>query len=124
MQFPKEPTPREEILRTLAAAGEHDVRWRDGRLFSLVYHAGDDHARLLADAYGMYLATNGLGKGFIFQSLGRFEDELIGGTLALLGAPDGAGNITSGGTESIIMGLRAAKQARKAAGTLPHAPAV
>lgn len=124
MEFPQEPTPREDVLRMLAEAGQHDVRWRDGRLFSLVYHAGDEHGRLLADAYGMYLATNGLGKGFIFQSLGRFEDELIGGTLDLLGAPDGAGNVTSGGTESIIMGIRAAKQARKAAGTLPQAPEV
>jgi glutamate/tyrosine decarboxylase-like PLP-dependent enzyme len=124
MEFPKESISRDEILRTLAEAGQHDVRWRDGRLFSLVYNAGDEHARLLADAYGMYLATNGLGKGFIFQSLGRFEDELIENTLALLGAPDGAGNITSGGTESIIMGLRAAKQARKAGGALPPAPEV
>jgi glutamate/tyrosine decarboxylase-like PLP-dependent enzyme len=124
MEFPKSPTPRDELLRMLSDAGQHDVRWRDGRLFSLVYHAGDEHARLLADAYGMYLATNGLGKGFIFQSLGRFEDELIEGTLALLGAPDGAGNVTSGGSESIIMGLRAAKQARKAASTLPRVPEV
>jgi sphinganine-1-phosphate aldolase len=119
MEFPRTPKPAADVLRLLREAGTHDVRFREGRLFSLVYGVDDEHTRLLADAYGTYLATNGLGKGFLFQSLGQFEDELIGGTLALLGGPEGAGNVTSGGTESIIMGLRAAKQARKAAGTLP-----
>jgi glutamate/tyrosine decarboxylase-like PLP-dependent enzyme len=124
MELPKTGASRAEVLDRLARAREHDVRFREGRLFSLVYGVDDEHARLLADAYGMYLATNGLGRGFLFQSLGRFEEELIGGTLALLGAPDGAGNLTSGGTESIIMGIRAAKQARKAAGRLPDDPEV
>jgi glutamate/tyrosine decarboxylase-like PLP-dependent enzyme len=124
MEFPAVSRPAADVLQRLAEAGTHDVRFREGRLFSLVYGVDEDHARLLADAYGMYIATNGLGKGFLFQSLGRFEDELIGGTLSLLGAPDGAGNLTSGGTESIIMGLRAAKQARRAAGTLPAEPEV
>jgi glutamate/tyrosine decarboxylase-like PLP-dependent enzyme len=124
MEFPVSPKDPAEVLALLRTAGAHDVRFRDGRLFSLVYGLDEQHARLLADAYGAYLATNGLGKGFLFQSLGRFEDELIGSTLTLLGAPEGAGNLTSGGTESIIMALRTAKQARKAAGPLPREPEV
>jgi len=123
-EFPTAGKAPADVLRLLADAGQHDVRHREGRLFSLVYGVGDEHARLLADAYGMYLATNGLGTGFLFQSLGKFEDELIGGTLAMLGHDDGAGNITSGGTESIIMGLRAAKESRRAAGTLPAIPEI
>ncbi|HJQ82488.1 MAG TPA: pyridoxal-dependent decarboxylase, partial [Candidatus Binatia bacterium] len=124
MEFPRQPKSRSEVLALLARAGEHDVRFREGRLFSLVYGVDDEHAGLLADATAMYLATNGLGRGFLFQSLGRFEEELVGGALALLGAPDGAGSVTSGGTESIIMGLRAAREARRAAGTLPAEPEV
>lgn len=124
MDYPREPKSRAEVLELLARAGEHDVRFREGRLFSLVYAVDEEHARLLAEATAMYLPTNGLGKGFLFQSLGRFEEELIGGALALLGADGGAGNVTSGGTESIIMGLRAAKESRRAAGTLPPRPEV
>ena len=124
MEFPTASRPAADVLDALAHAGEYDVRFREGRLFSLVYGVDEEHARLLADAYGMYLATNGLGRGFLFQSLGRFEEVLIGGTLSLLGAADGAGNLTSGGTERIIMGIRAAKQARRAAGTLPADPEV
>jgi glutamate/tyrosine decarboxylase-like PLP-dependent enzyme len=122
--FPEKGRSREEVVALLRAAGAHDVRMDQGRLFGLVYGVDDEHARLLADAYTMYLPTNGLGAGFLFQSLGRFEDDLIGGALALLGNPDGAGNVTSGGTESIIMGMRAAKETRRAAGTLPDAPEV
>src|SRR5262249_44189185 len=89
-----------------------------------VYAVDEEHGRLLAEATAMYLATNGLGKGTLFQSLGRFEEELIGGALALLGAPGGAGHVTSRGAQSVIMGRRAAKEARRAAGTLPPQPEV
>src|SRR5262249_57440978 len=79
-EFPLNGKPPAEVLRLLAEAGTYDVRHAEGRLFSLVYGVSDEHAHLLADAYAMYLATNGLGKGFLFQSLGRFEDEVIGRT--------------------------------------------
>lgn len=124
MPLPPDPLPPSEILETLRAAGADDVRWRDGRLFSLVYGVSEEHERLLADAYGAYIATNGLGAGFVFASLGRFEREVIGDALTLLGNPAGAGSFTSGGTESIIMGIRAAKEARREAGTLPASPVV
>jgi len=122
--FPSHSRSIDDVLAELVAAGADDVRWRDGRMFSLVYGMNDEHARLLAESYSAYISTNGLGAGLVFQSLGRFEREVIGGTLAMLSNPDGAGNVTSGGTESIIMGIRAAKQARKAAGTLPSEPEV
>jgi len=124
MEFPETPLAPDAILAELRAAGTEDVRWDEGRLFSLVYGVSDEHERLLADAYGSYISTNGLGAGVIFPSLGRFEREVIGGTLAMLHHPEGAGSITSGGTESIVMGMRAAKVARRAAGTLPDRPEV
>jgi len=124
MALPRDPLPPDEILDTLGAAGGSDVQWRDGRLFSLVYGVSEEHERLLADAYGAYIATNGLGAGLVFASLGRFEREVIEDTLDLLGGANGAGSITSGGTESIIMGIRAAKEDRRASGTLPRHPVV
>jgi glutamate/tyrosine decarboxylase-like PLP-dependent enzyme len=122
--FPEHPQAPAAILEALAGARAHDVRHDEGRLFALVYGVDDEHARLLADAYGAYLATNGLGAGLVFPSLGRLEAEVIGDTLELLGNPTGAGSFTSGGTESIIMALRAAKETRRAAGTYPAAPEV
>ncbi|HWP67576.1 MAG TPA: aminotransferase class V-fold PLP-dependent enzyme [Candidatus Limnocylindria bacterium] len=122
--FPEKPQHPTAILEALAAARARDVRYEDGRLFALVYGVSEEHARLLADAYGAYLATNGLGAGLVFPSLAKLEADVIGDTLELLGNPEGAGSFTSGGTESIIMALRAAKETRRAAGTLPAEPEV
>ena len=113
MDFPKAAQSPDEVLRTLRDAMEYDVRWDQGKLFSLVYGVSEEHSTLLGDAYKMYINTNGLGKGFIFQSLGQLEDDVINITLGMLHNPEGAGNITSGGTESIIMGTRAALQGAK-----------
>jgi glutamate/tyrosine decarboxylase-like PLP-dependent enzyme len=117
--FPETAQAPAAILEALASARARDVRYDEGRLFALVYGVSDEHARLLADAYGAYLATNGLGAGLVFPSLGKLEAEVIGDTLELLGNPGAAGSFTSGGTESIIMALRAAKEARRTAGTYP-----
>jgi glutamate/tyrosine decarboxylase-like PLP-dependent enzyme len=122
--FPEHGTPPGAILEALAQARSGDVRHDEGRLFALVYGVDDEHGRLLADAYGAFLATNGLGAGLVFPSLARLEGEVIADTLDLLGATTGAGSFTSGGTESIIMALRAAKQARRRAGTYPADPEV
>ena len=124
MAFPHESQSPTAILAALAAARAHDVRYDEGRLFALVYGVSEEHGRLLADAYGAYIATNGLGAGLVFPSLGRLEADVIGDTLELLGGTTGAGSFTSGGTESIIMALRAAKEARRAAGSYPADPEV
>jgi sphinganine-1-phosphate aldolase len=39
---------------------EHDARWQEGKTWSLVYHAGEEAANLLKEAYSMFLAENGL----------------------------------------------------------------
>lgn len=114
MPFPQQSMTPDAILQHLRDAMAYDVRWDQGRLFSLVYGVSPEHTALLGDAYKMYISTNGLGKGFVFQSLAQLEDDLIGGTLDLLHNPDGAGNITSGGTESIIMGIKAARDRARA----------
>ena len=116
MQLPEKGQSPEAVLAHLQSAKQYDVRWDQGRLFSLVYGVSAEHTDVLGEAYKAYISTNGLGKGFIFQSLGELEDAVIDITLDLLHNPEGAGNITSGGTESIIMGTRAALQRAKARG--------
>ena len=46
-----------------------DLAWHEGRTFSLVYGAGEEHLQLLRDAYALFMATNGLGAGRMFKSL-------------------------------------------------------
>ena len=53
---------------------------------------------------------NGLFAASAYPSLAARERELIAGVLDLLHAPDGAGgSTTAGGTESILMAMKAAR---------------
>ena len=97
------------------AAG--DVKWRDGRAAVYVFNAGEDIDRVQKEAYALFASENGLGPA-AFPSLARMEREVLGFGLSLLHAPEGAaGAMTSGGTDSILMAVKAARDhARKARG--------
>lgn len=105
-RIPDEGKSPHEILTALREMGAGDAKWREGRTFSLVYHAGDEHTALLKSAYELYFAENALNP-MAFGSLKRMENEVVGMALDLLGAPpDAAGSMTSGGTESILMAVK------------------
>ena len=97
------------------AAG--DVRWREGKTAVYVFNAGPEIERVQKEAYALFMSENGLGPA-AFPSLKRMEDEVVGFGLDLLHGPDDAtGTITSGGTDSITMALKAARDyARKQRG--------
>ena len=95
---------RTEIREALA----RDADWRGGKIWSLVYFAGEDVADVIRDAYSAAIFTNGLGPG-AFKSLRKFESEVVGITAGLLGKLDAVGNMTSGGTESILMAVKTAR---------------
>ena len=96
-----------------------DVAWRDGKTAVYVFNAGPEVERVQKEAYTAFMSENGLGPA-AFPSLKRMEDEVVGFGLALLHGPDEAvGTITSGGTDSITMALKAARDfARKEKGVL------
>jgi sphinganine-1-phosphate aldolase len=97
------------------AAG--DVRWREGKTAVYVFNAGPDVERVQKEAYALFMSENGLGPA-AFPSLKRMEAEVVGFGLQLLHGPEGAaGAITSGGTDSITMAVKAARDfARKEKG--------
>ncbi|MBX3492396.1 MAG: aspartate aminotransferase family protein [Parvibaculum sp.] len=94
-----------------------DVKWRDGKTAVYVFNAGPDVAEVQKEAYTMFMSENGLGP-LAFPSLKQMEDEVVGMGLSLLHAPEGGtGNITSGGTDSITMAVKTARDyARKEKG--------
>jgi sphinganine-1-phosphate aldolase len=108
MKLPAQGKTHEQVSAELDEALSRDADWRGGKIWSLVYFAGDDVTRVLRDAYSKAIYTNGLGPG-AFKSLQKFESEVIAMTANLLGHPDAVGNMTSGGTESILMGVKAAR---------------
>jgi glutamate/tyrosine decarboxylase-like PLP-dependent enzyme len=108
MQLPKSGKSREAIRAEIDQAHTRDADWRGGKIWSLVYYAGDDVAEVLREAYSAAIFSNGLGPG-AFKSLRKFESEVIAMTAGLLSEPEAAGNMTSGGTESIMMAVKTAR---------------
>ncbi len=108
MKFPAKSKTREQLRQEVAEAMSHDADWRGGKIWSLVYFAGQDVEDVLKDAYNAAFFSNGLGPG-AFKSLKKFEAEVVSMTADLLGLPEAVGNMTSGGTESILMAVKTAR---------------
>ncbi|MDX9998384.1 MAG: aminotransferase class V-fold PLP-dependent enzyme [Phenylobacterium sp.] len=115
--LPEAGTSWPELKDRMVAYASGDVRWREGRTAVYVFNAGPEVEQVQKEAYALFQSENGLGPA-AFPSLKRMEEEVVGFGLSLLHAPEGAaGTITSGGTDSITMALKAARDfARKARG--------
>jgi len=114
LPFPSTGKSKDEVLATMRAARDHDVQWQKGRAFSLVYHAGKDVDELLKEASLLFFSENGLNPT-AFPSLRKFETEVVAMAASLLNGDDNTvGTVTSGGTESLLMTVKTARDwARK-----------
>jgi sphinganine-1-phosphate aldolase len=101
------------ILDALSAKRSGDVRWQEGRTFGMVYDAGPEAHDVLESVAAMFLHDNALNT-LAFPSLGEIQSEVVGMTAELLHGPEAAGFLTSGGTESILMAVKAARDHAKA----------
>ncbi len=107
--FPEKGTPRETLLQKMSDRKANDYRWRDGRTFAYVYYAGDEILETVKAAYNLYFSENALNPS-AFPSLRDMEIELVQQLGNLFHAPPGsAGNLTSGGTESILLAVKTAR---------------
>lgn len=103
----------EAKLREKAAG---DVKWREGKTGLYIFNAGPEVEQVKKAAYAMFSEENGLGPA-AFPSLAQMEREIVGFGLSLLNAPEGAaGGMTSGGTDSIVMAVKAARDYARANG--------
>ena len=103
------------VLARLDDFAVDDRDWRGGRVFSLVYNAGDDVLDLLTRASNRYSSENALNT-MAFPSLGWMQHDIITITTGLLGGdrrPGGSagvrGYLTSGGTESLLQATKTAR---------------
>jgi sphinganine-1-phosphate aldolase len=108
--LPSHGRPHDEVLAELLRRKEGDARWRDGRTFGLVYDGGPEIEAIGAAAAELYLHDNALNT-IAFPSLGSFQSDVVRMTAGLLhGDAETAGFMTSGGTESILMAVLAARE--------------
>ena len=108
--FPQASRAWDGLRAEMLAAREGDNPWCHERSFSAAYFAGEDVLRCAHEAYDAYRDENGLFASSAYPSLAACERALIAGVLDLLHAPEGAGgSTTAGGTESILMAMKAAR---------------
>lgn len=109
MPLPPTGRPAPEILAELDALQAQDVDWRGGKVFSLAYDAGDEVYELGKEASARFSSANGLNP-FAFPSLGRMQADVVDVFRQLLnGGDQAAGFMTSGGTESILLAVKGAR---------------
>ena len=110
MAMPETGTAVDLVIDELEAKRAHDVRWDLGRTFGLVYDGGPSVHEVAERAARLFLHENALNTK-AFPSLGAIQAEVVGWTASLLGAPpEAAGFMTSGGTESILCAVFAARE--------------
>lgn len=99
----------QEIVAALTGMRSNDARWQDGRTFGMVYDAGPEAHEMLETVAAMFLHDNALNT-MAFPSLARIQSEVVGITADLLHGPEASGFMTSGGTESILLAVKAARE--------------
>jgi sphinganine-1-phosphate aldolase len=112
-RLPRHGLSHADVLAQMKEMRADDARWQEGRTWSLVYNAGEDIRRLLADAYTEFMSENGLSP-LAFPSLRRFESEVLATAAELFHGEGVAGTMTSGGTESILMAVKTARDFARA----------
>ena len=98
-----------EVFDSLEVLRSKDIRWREGRAFSLAYNAGPDALSVAEEAYRRFSGENALSTD-AFPSLRQIQAEVVAMAGSWLGATsESAGFMTSGGTESILMAVKSAR---------------
>ena len=109
VNIPETGWSKAEILEHLRAYKTHDARWRDGQVMAGVYDAGPEIEAAIQAAYTEFLTENALYLNF-YPSLVKLETEVVRMLANLLrGDSSVVGNVTSGGTESIMLAVKAAR---------------
>lgn len=112
------PLPRsgrsvDDVIAELVDKRSGDARWEDGRTFGMVYDGGPEVREVAARAAELYLHENALNT-VAFPSLGAIQSDVVGWTASLLHGETAAGFLTSGGTESILCAVKAARERGRA----------
>ena len=105
------PAPAADVRRALADLRAGDLPTHGGRTLSYVYDSGIAAADAIGrEALADFAATNGLDPT-AFPSLAALESDLVSLARDLLGGPSSTvGVATSGGTESLVLAVLAARE--------------
>ncbi|MBA3984716.1 MAG: aspartate aminotransferase family protein, partial [Acidimicrobiia bacterium] len=114
MPLPDSGREADDILTELDEYKRGDVAWKQGKAFSLAYFAGPEALRVADCAYAKFSSDNALNVG-AFPSLARIQSEVVDIVRHWTsGDDDAAGFMTTGGTESLLLTVKAARERGRA----------
>jgi len=124
--LPAKGRGQDEIFNELSImAEEENAKWQTGQVSGTFYHAGDAHRAFLNKVFALFSHENTI-QFDLCPSMFKMESEIISMTAKMLNGdavkdhnPDDlvCGTVTSGGTESIMMAMKAYRDwARKEKG--------
>ena len=113
-KLPEQGSSLEEVMHQLQAMQANDADYHNGRTWAYIYNAGPDVDELLKAAAGHVVLENALNP-FVFPSLKEMQREVVAIVNDLLHGDEGTGGtMTSGGTESIFMAVKTARDKMRA----------
>lgn len=114
MQIPEKGLSKEQILGTLQAFKARDMDWKAGKVWCYVYNPGEDPSEVVKEAYLSFLTENGLDPT-VFPSMLKLETDVVRMLATLLrGDEKVVGHLTTGGTESIMLAVKTARDRARA----------
>ncbi len=121
-KLPNRGVARSNVLELIRAVAERErPRWISGQASGAVYHGGSEHTEFLNQVYALTAHVNPLHTD-LWPSASKFEAEIVAMTADMLGGssdpalPEAervTGTVTSGGTESIILAMKAYRDAAR-----------
>jgi len=108
LSIPRQPLSHEQIIRELTTLSELETgKWDNGKVSGAVYYGEKGHGDLLCKVYSLFAWSNPLHPD-IFPGVRKLDSEVIRMTADMVhGDKDVCGAVTSGGTESILMAIKA-----------------
>jgi len=100
---------REQVFALLDALSADDVDWSSGKVFGYVFDPGRPILETAEQALVKFYHKSGL-DFTVYPSLLKMENDIVDFAIRHLGGDEGsAGSFTSGGTESIILAVKTAR---------------
>ncbi len=109
-KIPSKGLSESELFQEMEALKKDDLNWKSGRNFAYVYYPGEEILSVVKKAYQLFFSENALNPS-AFPSLRQMENDTVSMSANLLGGDESVvGSLTTGGTESILMAVKTARE--------------
>jgi glutamate/tyrosine decarboxylase-like PLP-dependent enzyme len=115
-KLPETGRSRADILRDMETMRtQEEAHWKDGFVSGAVYNGDAEHIEFLNQVYALHSQSNPL-HADVWPSATKFEAEIVAMTADMLGGEgqDVCGTVSSGGTESIMLAMKAYRDRARA----------